>query len=158
MLKEVIVVMLPTNKKSKKGDLVITPMGLSIHISDVEPSYHNSQHLYILSKDEVKEGEESIWYYDSNFNKICRWLGESITYVRQYFKKIIATTDVKLGTSEYSEKYRESYFDSLPNLSQLFIKEYIEKYNKNEPITTAFVKYENIPNKEIIENYVILHS
>lgn len=148
MLKEVIVVMLPTNEKSRKGDLVITPMGLGIHISNEEPSYHNCQNLYILSTDEVKEGEEGTWYYDSNFNKICKWTGESNTYVHRYFKKVIATTEVKLGTSRYNERYRESYFSPLPNPSESFIEKYIKEYNKNNAITAAFVKYKSIPDNE----------
>lgn len=160
------VVMLPTNEKTKylmvysnvektKGKLILS--GLK------NDEYKEYQHLYFLSDDEIKEGDWFLYYNKNNqLEGIARFIkeeGENNTLVEKYSKvtgfskfyigilgckkyKIIATTDIKLGTSEYSDRYRESYFNPLPQPSQQFIQKYIEEYNKGNIITDVLVEYE----------------
>ena len=177
MLKRCKVVMLPTNKPSKLGNLAtyqkrslakvikegINPIGSTVQFWN----------LYIISDDEIKEGDCFLYYNKNNqLEGIARCIkeeGENNTLVEKYSKvtgfskfyigilgckkyKIIATTDIKLGTSEYSDRYRESYFNPLPQPSQQFIEKYIEEYNKGNIITDVLVEYELISNEEYFGN------
>lgn len=138
--KKAKIVMLTTNNKtnlweSTKSNILRYS---SACIDDMRQS--NGYHLYIISDDEIKEGKENVWYYDSNFNKICKWIGESNTYVNKWFKKIIASTDTSLN--EKDRFNGKSWNDLLPQPSQQFIEKYIESYNKGEIITDVLVEYE----------------
>ena len=84
------------------------------------------QHLYIISDDEIKEGD---WYYCKRLNKIFQAI-KGITYnIEGNEHKIIATTDESLN---------------LPQPSKQFIQKYIEEYNKGNVITDVLVEYENV--------------
>jgi hypothetical protein len=79
------------------------------------------QHLYIISDEEIKEGDWCIindsiriGKYDGNINK-------------NWYKKIISSTDSNLN---------------LPQPSQSFIDKYIEEYNKGNIITDVMVEYD----------------
>ena len=94
------------------------------------------QHLYILSNEEIKEGD---WYID-DINTIRQSITSDKDYwaVRQDYKKIIATTN----TSLYVPITQDKPFDELPQPSDSFIKKYIEEYNKGNVITKVLVEYE----------------
>ena len=96
---------------------------------------YKPQHLYIISDDEIKEGDLHITSDHSGFG------------FRKY--KIIATTDTSLkvfidgnGNKSSHELTKSGYIEFLPQPSQQFIEKYIEYYNKNEIITDVLVEYE----------------
>ena len=116
--------------------------------------YHTNQHLYILSDDEIKEGD---WCYvkeDSPYpptiekvvsikdNFIISNLGSS--YINDS-KKIIATTDKSLKIPRKDTHLNAVWkLDGalLPQPSQSFIEKYIEEYNKGNQIEEVMVEYE----------------
>lgn len=159
--KKAKVILLPTNEKSKitlsfkerSFNQLIEPKLTLIKESNYQLSNIQSQHLYIISDDEIKEGDyilnietnnifkaDSIEYLESH--NIIEDFDKSFYINSKYVKKVIATTDIKLGTCEYSDRYRESYFNPLPQPSQQFIEKYIEEYNKGNVITDVLVEYE----------------
>ena len=72
--------------------------------------YCYPQHIYITSDEQIQEGVENIWYYDSNFNKVTKWKGESNNYVSKWFKKIILTIDqdlIKDGVQSIDDDFLE---------------------------------------------------
>lgn len=147
--KKAKVILLPTNEKSKitlsfkerSFNQLIEPKLTLIKESNYQLSNIQSQHLYIISDDEIKEGD---WCYDNLLGLVFQFeIGEANSdFIKKHIKKIIATTDIKLGTCEYSDRYRESYFNPLPQPSQQFIEKYIEEYNKGNVITDVLVEYE----------------
>jgi hypothetical protein len=126
--------MLSTNEKSNisLGD---SGKGLIYH-THTKPEYDKRtyQHLYILSDDEIKEGDwclfKQIIGSEYKLCKITYKFGNQLTSLlengnkqeeaSQYYKKIIATTDESLG---------------LPQPSQSFIEKFVEEYNKGNVIT-----------------------
>lgn len=108
--------------------------------------YHECQHFFITSDEEIKEGD---WIYhlsrkevfrihhfdSSNNNKTIVTSDKDFLELPNRFievlvsdcRKIIATTDTSLG---------------LPQPSQQFIEKYIEEYNKGNQIEKVMVKYE----------------
>jgi hypothetical protein len=126
------VIMLPTNKQSSLALIDIpTPILCSsiqrkegqLYIKESYPLNINTQHLYIISDDEIKEGD---WCIDT-INNILFMSDGNLKLHKNTDKKIIATTDTSLG---------------LPQPSQQFIEKYIESYNKGEVITDVLVEYE----------------
>lgn len=101
-------------------------------------------HLYILSSDEIKEGD---WYIDDT-NTIRQSITSDKEYwsVRKDYKKIIASTNTSLS-GIFVEKELEdgqNFLDKikLPQPSQSFIEKYISEYNKGNIITDIMVEYE----------------
>ena len=117
------VVMLPTNQRAvNKGDIVLNS-GHSMFIAsnDMRPNtaisdYYKSQHLYILSDEEIKEGD---WVIPS---PMPYW------GCADNCKKIIATTDKSLNLTSPSPE---------------FVLAYIKAYNAGNPITEVMVEYED---------------
>ena len=160
--KRVKVVMLPTNEKAGLGSIYKRIKDDEIGLIDdfdkignlyinknpnVQSSNSNfeAQHLYIISNDEIKEGD---WYIWMDNKTICKAEGMLMTINNHlkngHVKKIIATTDDSLGFS-FKVNYGASTtttFTSLPQPSQQFIKKYVESYNKGEIITNVLVEYE----------------
>ena len=89
------------------------------------------QHLYIISDDEIKEGD---WFIDLKDNTI--WQNKAKENMRKSIfpecKKIISTTDSSLSQTSRAE---------IPQPSDSFIKKYIEEYNKGNIITDVLVEY-----------------
>ncbi|TXG86433.1 MAG: hypothetical protein E6R13_00425 [Spirochaetes bacterium] len=117
------------------------PNSYAITVPNVENFKH--QHLYIISDDEIKEGE---WYLSFDIYGKCglpikadyeKTNEFSLKPYSNYCKKIIATTDTAL---------------ELPRLSQQFIEEYIEEYNKGNVITDVLVEYEKGLSKPLHES------
>ncbi len=111
------------------------------------------QELYIISDDEIKEGDwfvsNNIIYQASNFNtnKNSVWSNEFpkgiYSVIQSECKKIIATTDTSLIIKKQAFVFGEHYDEFiLPQPSQQFITKYIESYNKGEVITDVLVEYE----------------
>jgi hypothetical protein len=105
---------LPTDKPSR---IYLIKSNNKLGITSNNPEFTENfgsgtqnQHIYITSDEEIKEGEENEWYYDTNFNKITKWIGESNTYVNRWFKKIILTTDqdlIKDGVQSIDDEFLE---------------------------------------------------
>lgn len=140
------VVMLPTLEKSdivlhsKRNKLYsILKDNISYNYNKIlSPLEWSKQHLYITSDDKIKVGDWVI----NKWNEIHQITKNDGKEYIKTCKKIIATTNIKLGTCEYSDRYRESYFNPLPQPSQQFIEKYIEEYNKGTVITDILVEYE----------------
>ena len=177
MLKQCKVVMLPTNQKvinTKEYQLLLSNSlfwtskieikrytegwfflnnssntnSHAITIPNVENFKH--QHLYIISDDEIKEGD---WVLTLLHNKIERVLNNktSLQYYKERSKKIIATTDSSLWRP--SHKYASDVI-LLPQPSQQFIEKFIEEYNRGNVITDVLIEYELISNEEYFGNTV----
>lgn len=94
--------------------------------------YFDQVHLYIISDEEIKEGD---WMFSVNVNQLEK-ADVSLTKMtpsqKQYWldeiKKIIASTDPSLG---------------LPQPSRNFIEKYISEYNKGNVIEKVMVEYED---------------
>ena len=99
------------------------------------------QNLYIISDDEIKEGD---WCFDNRFNDVFQFNNAAGLKIykeknSKFLFKIIATTDSSLG---------------LPQPSQQFIEKYIEEYNRGNIITDVLIEYELISNEEYFGNTV----
>lgn len=100
-------------------------------------------HLYILSEEDIKEND---WYCvgmktseygivrcdSKRLENLLK--NERDIFDKQEYFKVIATTDSSLL--------------NLPKPTEGFIKKFVEKYNKKEPITDIFVEFEEIPSYE----------
>ena len=160
--KKAKVVMLPTNKPSKLGDLA-TYQGKSlakvikegVNLKNTTVQFWN---LYIISDDEIKEGD---WCYDKRPDEN----GDLVDIVYQVKniefelrtsteKKIIATTDTSLYTHQKETVSLPERVFYLPQPSQQFIQKFVEEYNKGNVITDVLVEYELISNEEYFGNTI----
>ncbi len=95
------VVMLPSNKSSKLGDLTIYSNKLVF--LEIPWSSHSSQYLYFTSDDQIKMDD---WYLDdTNQVRKCVISDKDYWAVRQSYKKIVASTDTSLGIPAISEEW-----------------------------------------------------
>ena len=183
--KKAKVVMLHTNEPSKIGNLItyqkrnlakvikegINPIGSTVQFWN----------LYIISDDEIKEGD--YFLADNRLNTTsnkglpnwvlckCTKVKNSWVYCNEipdeghngdWCKKIIATTDESLyykDTSKNPKQYMGSYIsmslgENLPQPSKQFIEKYIEEYNKGNVITDVLVEYELVSNEEYFLNTI----
>ncbi len=101
------------------------------------------QHLYIISDDEIKEGNWCIMLDDLGniFSIPQQW--KSVGTLNKNLRKIIATTDLSLINNDktLNGKWQNR---QLPQPSQQFIEKYIEEYNKGNIITNVLVEYDNL--------------
>lgn len=146
------VVILPTEKASKvwiQNDTSI------LHYANIEGNNckeHSNQHLYILSDEEIKEGD---WVTDSILQpiKLTRShidLLEDDSETKETCKKIIATTNPELH--EISNSAPGFNFPDklgLPQIPQSFLPIYIKAYNEGNPIKEVMVEYD-FEGKEIL--------
>ena len=148
MYKKCKVVMLTTENSlinlSNTKDLIITSNEL-VCKSDL---YHTiPQHLYILSDDEIKEGD-----YVQTFKSIpntemcihhCKDSGDVLSTKELNCKKTIATTDSSLFKiiKNVGIREKDSMEVSLPYIPQSFIDKYVSEYNKGNKIEEVMVEY-----------------
>lgn len=156
------VYLLPANKKSTSGDLVIDPIGLGIHhAKNTETSCHNTQHLYIslpqsdLEINKIKEndyiflktigkyGQIGRYFYDKIFKTHDLTTLDNVHYPfssLDYYEKIIATTDsliIKETNIMSADSFDQILYANkkfVPSIPQSFIKHYISEYNKGNII------------------------
>lgn len=148
------VIMLPTENEGKGIYLNPVPSINKIHYWDMRISNsYISQHLYIISNDEIKEGDYCI---DTSINRLNQ-VRQLFDYSNKACKKIIATTDTSLNKDIYKniDGFDRFIEYGLPQPSQQFITNYIESYNKCEVITDILVEVEWIFNGEnpLIDNH-----
>ena len=145
------VVMLPTDQKTN-GMICkdITGQDKIIAIKTkylMEHEDYVGHHLYIISDDEIKEGD---YCYSNKTNKIIKATCDVSIETNNnigFWKKIIATTDESLNNlpekPNFSSYMSFSLGNPLPQPSQQFIQKYIEEYNRGNIITDVLVEYEN---------------
>ena len=128
------VVMLPTNQRANLAFNQINSRLLYDNDSTIDRvlPHCTYQHLYILSDEEIKEGD---WVIPNDKNYANRpWKYSPAPCPMPYWgcadncKKIIATTDKSPG---------------LPSPSPEFVQAYIKSYNAGNPITEVMVEYED---------------
>ena len=138
------VVMLPTEKASK---ILRTPTGLQYSdIPMIKREHLSPQHLYILSSEEIKEDD---WCIDDN-NYIFKMTAEFIKNNthhnwQEYYKKIIATTDILLTDYIKVEGGFGSY-NKVPRLSDDFLKAFVKAQGKIDKVLVEY--FEQIPDWE----------
>ena len=153
------VVMLPTNEKAKIGDIVMSKFMDDIHILTKNDGKEyaktvTSQHLYILSDEEIKVGDWFVGFADGSIKPFVMQADESTVEINNWQlnikgyssnKKIIATTDRSLGlVVDQNGCPMQAYSKFLPQPSQSFIDKFVEEYNKGNVITEVMVEYESI--------------
>ena len=131
------VVMLSTNEKAKKGDLLLHKTSL---VKAPVPLVESAQHLYFLSDDEIKEGD---WFINRLNSQISRCIG------REYFnkdneKKIIATTKKDLDFQDYVKTGQSRTWRIFPQPSESFLQKFIYAYNNDDQITEVMVEYNHL--------------
>jgi hypothetical protein len=87
-----------------------------------------AQHLYIVSDEEIKEGD---WYLNIPRNEVQQYENnhieiQNLKQSADKVKKLIATTDTSLN---------------LPTIPQSFITHFINEYNKGNVIDKVMVEY-----------------
>ncbi len=154
------IVMLPTDKKEvNKGDLFLLDtshldggkqLGIASEFAnELREEYKTQniiipQHLYILSNDEIKEGD---WMYNKMDTSIMKYIKVGIenenpnTYG---YQKIIATTDKSLKGYNPGLGNLVDWYDEFPSILESFIKTYIKAYNEGNPITEVQLEWEMI--------------
>ena len=136
--KKAKVVMLPTNEKA--NIYAARTGGLGFYNEPKTYTVNNQgRHLYIISDDEIKEGD---WFYNIHSKIVGR---AAFNFGKdELAKKIIATTDSSLGFS-FKVNHGVSTttaFTPLPQPSQQFIQKFVEEYNKGNIITNVLVEYQ----------------
>lgn len=129
--KECKVVMLPTNEKSHIYHVVNVDKlryVTGIHKEDLEqfPNQSNTQnqHLYILSDDEIKEGD----YLISITGNILKCNNPHRKEIQLHsIGKIIATTDSFLNLPQPSQAFIKKYCESNSEIKEVMV-EYVNKY------------------------------
>jgi hypothetical protein len=120
------IIMLPSEKPSQ---IFKASNGLNYYpkpLHQVIPEQAVFQHLYILSDEEIKEGD---WYYN-NTGRAIEYLKHLLPSDGKYCKKIIATTDPELNC---------------PQIPQHIIEAYVKK-----PFDEVEVEYEYLGDKGLI--------
>ncbi len=144
MNKKYTVVMLSTNQKANlylASKLVLTFVRESI---DGESA---NQHLYILSNEEIQEGD---WVYNENIG-IFQILSDSEPI--SDCKKVIASTSSLKIRDSFKVSSLESTYSNLPTISRDFIEEYVKEFNKGNQITEVMVEYEEILTDKILTSH-----
>lgn len=131
-------IILPTTNKSSIGLNKSTNRLYTAH----EAVHHEMHHLYVLSDEEIKEGD---YHFKTTNGKIGNYPLNSVNPNKGRYKKIIATTDKYLN-------YCSSCGDmgchlclnkGLPQISNSFIEHFVSEYNKGNVITKIMVEYED---------------
>ena len=144
------VLLLPTNEKSKiilsfkekSFNQLIEPKLTLIKESNYQLSNIQSQHLYIISDDEIKENGTHFYSPHSGQLHISGNHTDYKAVNNNGCKKIIATTDTSLYIHQKETVSLPERVFYLPQSSQQFIQKYIEEYNKGNVITDVLVEYE----------------
>lgn len=173
-MKKCQVVMLPTNEKVN-GCIAIDESHNKIELvwDNCEHEDYKYFHIYVLSDDEIKEGDWCILLddYGTVMSKPQQYNDPSKQVLNNGLRKIIATTDISLLYSQ--ERTERGKFENLsfekgihsanfkptgisqPSLS--FIQKYVEEYNKGNIIKDVLVEYE-IKHQKLATGELIIGS
>jgi len=159
--KECKVIMLSTNEKALNGlKTIITICDNKLqefksdNIGNIKFAqfFGVPQHLYIISDEEIKEGDWVTNKFTTYPYKATYTLEEELRVngnKNNQIGKIIATTDISLGLTGVGKgflergEFMEAFTPLLPQPSLQFISKYIEEYNKGNIITNVLVEYED---------------
>jgi hypothetical protein len=110
----------------------------------------NSQYLYFLSNEEIKEGD---WVYNKERNTVvyvdCSANANLANTEKDVRFKVIATTDPAL-TLNFHDGATNTEINGLPRPSNSFLEAYVREYNKGAAITEVLVEMEQIYREELI--------
>lgn len=165
MWKECKIIMLPTEKKAEIENFAIMRYEQDAFIEEVnfngklacgkivcEGNLKQSrQELYVLSNDEIKEGD---WCHDKVLNTVFQTDEYTdFKYINQIddVLKIIAATDSSLTAlfGESEEDYSKMK-EGLLQIPEEFIQLFIQKYNSGEVIDKVLVEYEEAEDYDIV--------
>ena len=113
--------------------------------------------LYILSDDEIKEGDWCIMLDSFNhvFSNPQQYLGEEKGHhLNKGLKKIIASTDSSLNKEPFIDW--ECRYKPIPYIPQSFIDKCVSEYNKGNKIEEVMVEYEGFDNLNSMNDSSIL--
>ena len=151
MWKKCKVVMLATDKRDNtKSMLWLGRISNRLRYNANGTSWIDSsvliQHLYILSDDEIKEGD---WILTSA-NKVVIALNIHEKLPNDA-KKVIATTDSSLRILKSHAIHEVGDVIKVPLIPQSFIEKYVSEYNKGNKIEEVMVEYEDelTPNRQL---------
>jgi len=142
------VVMLKSGKNNSKIGLNLNAVtGKHLYFFEQGARFDETQHLYILSNDEIKEGVD--YYYDSHNNLILKSSSNSDHKVYKY-KKVCATTDSSLKlnsvkipvSSDFTLEQISENMPCLPQIPKSFIEYFISEFNKGNLISKVLVEVE----------------
>lgn len=155
------VVMLPTNEVINPGGHLYSEDN-RLWYRHLHKGFQNTierklQHIYVLSNEEIKEGDWFIWQSQSSgtveMHQMHSDAGYGIKTHTQYNEadgssvivnwsglrgKVIATDDPKLHYKS------EGYVHAIPNVAKLstdFLQAFIRHYNESKPIEKILVEY-----------------
>lgn len=136
------IIMLPTLGKSNiykvNNDLFCYIPGV-----EREPLNCENYHLYLVSDEEIKEGD---WHWNSDDNSIR----QAKLNLGIKAPKIIATTDKSIRNThqiiDKEENINYPYIEPLPQIPESFIKYFVEKQGK---VDSVEVEYEEIKGRWI---------
>lgn len=125
------VVMLATENPTQISRDILTG---NLIYSKIQERCLSGYHLYILSDEEIKEGDWCFYEkenrcFQATFTDVNNIYAKNPAYRVEGIKKIISTTDTSLG---------------LPQPSQSFIKKYVEGYNSDNVIEDVLVQYDMV--------------
>jgi hypothetical protein len=136
--KKLQVVMLPTNR-AENCFYLQNNIKLNYYRGYLTQDYLNnalnakSFHLYVLSNEEIKEGD---WVYNEISKEIYQFKQNLVSYE----KKIVATTDISLTVKQYGRGEQTSFFP-LPQPPDSFLELYAKEYNAGKQIKEVLVEY-----------------
>ena len=140
MYKKCKVVMLPTNQKS---NVWFTGGKVFLAYSKTLVNANTNQHLYILSDDEIKEGDYVQTFKSIPNNEMCihhcKDYGDVLSAKELNCKKIIASTDSPLLIKDNTNFGNWA----IPSIPQSFIDLYVSEYNKGNKIEEVMVEYDS---------------
>jgi hypothetical protein len=152
MKKKHPIVMLPTEKtgtiqRNKSDKLWISKVstGKSSTILErpvvIGGTYDSAQHLYILSDEEIKEGD---YFYSTSLREKEIIQCREICFLTfgMVRPKVIATTDKSL-TKLFGAKADYDVIE-LPQIPESFLPIFLEAYNSGNPMTEVELEYDNI--------------
>jgi hypothetical protein len=125
------VVMLPSEKASQLGQFVDTKNLVFNSLSHKGIFRGANMALYIISDDEIKEGDWVYWSGVGEQPKISQIKGNcSFVDESPYYKKIVATTDKELQNIEigFTPGFHN---DACYKIPESFIQAYIKAYNES---------------------------
>jgi len=135
------VVMLPTNEKASKSVINLDNDNELIHIDNYIPKLEcGNQHFYILSDEEIKEGDWCIMLdsFGNVFSNPQQYNDPKTQHLNKGLRKIIATTDDSI------DGFYRGYAYQLPQPSESFIEAFVESFNKGQQITEVMVECETV--------------
>ena len=143
MYKKHSLILLPTNEKSN-----IWLRNNKLQYNCSPSSKINPHDLYILSNDEIKEGD---WVIDIENNILFKvkeqghsglLRSETDSFIKDACRKVIATNTSLKGKWLQTCFSGEEIYEKLPQIPFLFIQYYIEQYNLGNVITEVEIEYE----------------